>query len=136
MGPKAKKAKGDNDNNPTNENNDHETIVNLDNLKSLDLNLWQKIDRPPLTMLAEQYGYLNTQTLLLSAVGLTMFLHFNPTESNKDTSTSQEQSISHEQQHVNLDLLSTKASNSERIPLQQFRPSQIHDKNPRWDRSS
>ena len=131
MGPKAKKAKGDNDNNPTNENNDHETIVNLDNLKSLDLNLWQIIDRPPLTMLAEQYGYLNTQTLLLSAVGLTMFLHFNPTESNKDTTTSQEQSISHEQQHVNLDLLSTTASNSERIPLQQFRPSQIHDKNPR-----
>ena len=131
MGPKAKKAKGDNDNNPTNENNDDETIVNLDNLKSLDLNLWQKIDRPPLTMLAEQYGYLNTQTLLLSAVGLTMFLHFNPTGSNKDTTTSQEQSISHEQQHVNLDLLSTTASNSERIPLQQFRPSQIHDKNPR-----
>ena len=131
MGPKTKKAKGDNDNNPTNENNDDETIVNLDNLKSLDLNLWQKIDRPPLTMLAEQYGYLNTQTLLLSAVGLTMFLHFNPTESNKDTTTSQEQSISHEQQHVNLDLLSTTASNSERIPLQQFRPSQIHDKNPR-----
>ena len=131
MGPKAKKAKGDNDNNPTNENNDHETIVNLDNLKSLDLNLWQKIDRPPLTMLAEQYGYLNTQTLLLSAVGLTMFLHFNPTESNKDTTTSQEQSISHEQQHVNLDLLSTTASNSERIPLQQFRQPQIHDKNPR-----
>ena len=127
MGPKAKKAKGDNDNNPTNENNDDETIVNLDNLKSLDLNLWQKIDRPPLTMLAEQYGYLNTQTLLLSAVGLTMFLHFNPTGSNKDTTTSQEQSISHEQQHVNLDLLSTTASNSERIPLQQFRPSQIHD---------
>ena len=131
MGPKAKKAKGDNDNNPANENNDDETVVNLDNLKSLDLNLWQKIDRPPLTMLAEQYGYLNTQTLLLSAVGLTMFLHFNPTESNKDTTTSQEQSISHEQQHVNLDLLSTTASNSERIPLQQFRPSQIHDKNPR-----
>ena len=131
MGSKAKKAKGDNDNNPANENNDDETIVNLDNLKSLDLNLWQKIDRPPLTMLAEQYGYLNTQTLLLSAVGLTMFLHFNPTESNKDTTTSQEQSISHEQQHVNLDLLSTTASNSERIPLQQFRPSQIHDKNPR-----
>ena len=131
MGPKAKKAKGDNDNNPTNENNDHETIVNLDNLKSLDLNLWQKIDRPPLTMLAEQYGYLNTQTLLLSAVGLTMFLHFNPTESKKDTTTSQEQSISHEQQHVNLDLLSTTANNSERIPLQQFRPPQIHDKNPR-----
>ena len=131
MGPKAKKAKGDNDNNPANENNDDETVVNLDNLKSLDLNLWQKIDRPPLTKLAEQYGYLNTQTLLLSAVGLTMFLHFNPTESNKDTTTSQEQSISHEQQHVNLDLLSTTASNSERIPLQQFRPSQIHDKNPR-----
>ena len=131
MGPKAKKAKGDNDNNPANENNDDETVVNLDNLKSLDLNLWQKIDRPPLTMLAEQYGYLNTQTLLLSTVGLTMFLHFNPTESNKDTTTSQEQSISHEQQHVNLDLLSTTASNSERIPLQQFRPSQIHDKNPR-----
>ena len=131
MGPKANKAKAANDNNPANENNDDETVVNLDNLKSLDLNLWQKIDRPPFTMLAEQYGYLNTQTLLLSAVGLTMFLHFNPTESNKDTTTSQEQSISHEQQHVNLDLLSTTASNSERIPLQQFRPSQIHDKNPR-----
>ena len=131
MGPKAKKAKGDNDNNPANENNDDETVVNLDNLKSLDLNLWQKIDRQPLTKLAEQYGYLNTQTLLLSAVGLTMFLHFNPTGSNKDTTTSQEQSISHKQQHVNLDLLSTTASNSERIPLQQFRPSQIHDKNPR-----
>ena len=39
MGSKAKKAKGDNDNNPANENNDDETVVNLGNLKSLDLNL-------------------------------------------------------------------------------------------------